>query len=109
MILSILAFIWGYRKGRDTGRNAWLWCIICGFTFIGTQLIVGGASGVFIGFGIAFWGWQDDLFDKLYIPIEIMCIVASIIALLLVFRYLDKVPREPIYSNPPAPPRFDGR
>jgi ABC-type nitrate/sulfonate/bicarbonate transport system permease component len=107
MILSILAFIWGYRKGKATGRNPWLWSIICGLAFLGTQFATAIVFGLAIGIGVAFFGWDDQLFEKLYYVIQIVAIVASIVALLLVFRFLDRIPQEPVYSVPPAPPRFD--
>ncbi len=105
MLLSILAFWWGYKKGRDSGRNALLWCLICGFSFIGTQLIVALGIGAFMGLGIAFWGWSESILTDYQLLITIVSVIVSIGTLLLIFRYLDRIPDEPMMTAPP--PIFD--
>ena len=106
MILAILAFIWGYRKGRDSGRNAALWSVICGSTFLGIQVIFSLGIGMFIGLGIAMWGWSEKLLDQYSILISIAAIVPAGLALWLIFRYLDRIPDEPMVTAPPPPPSF---
>jgi hypothetical protein len=106
MILAILAVIFGYRKANATGRNGILWGAICGVAFIGTQFLVGIGAGGFIGFGVAFWGWDEKLYDDYSIVISIVAIVVSVIALMLLFRYLDRVPPENAAAGPPPPPTF---
>ena len=106
MILAILAFIWGYRKGRDSGRNAALWSAICGFTFLGIQVVVSLGLGIIIGLGIALWGWSEDLLDKYSMLISIVSVIPAGLVLWLIIRYLDRVPAEPVASLPPPPPTF---
>jgi hypothetical protein len=52
---------------------------ICGVAFIGTQFLVGIGAGGFIGFGVAFWGWDEKLYDDYSIVISIVAIVVSVI------------------------------
>ncbi|MFM9905830.1 MAG: hypothetical protein ACKVQJ_14805 [Pyrinomonadaceae bacterium] len=107
MLLAILAVWFGYKKGRDSGRNGMLWGFICGATFIGVQLLVGVAAGIGIAIGIAAFGWPESTFDTYQIPITIGAIIPAIAAVLLIFRYLDRIPDEPQVSAPPPPPTFD--
>lgn len=109
MILIILAIWFGYKKGRDSGRNPWLWAAIAGGVFLGTQIIVGIGFGVLIAIGQGIWGWSDDAFDTYAIFANIPALILSIIALWLVFRYLDKVPSVEPMDEPPPPPTFDGQ
>ena len=106
MLLAILAVYWGYKKGRDSRRNGALWAVICGATFIGVQLVMGFAIGIAIGFGIAFLGWPQNTFETYSILISIAAWIPAIVALLLIFRYLDRIPDEPILTEPPPPPTF---
>jgi len=106
MLLAILAVWFGYKKARDTGRNAILWAVICGGAFIGIQLLVGLGIGVVMGIGIAAWGWSPKIFDDYSILISIVSWVPAIVTLLLIFRYLDRVPDEPVLTQPPPPPTF---
>lgn len=106
MLLTIFAIIFGYRKARDTGRNPVLWAAICGGAFIGTQLMVTFGAGIVIGLGVALLGWKESLFDDLTWVITLVAIVLSVVVLLLLFRYLDRIPPEESQIAPPPPPRF---
>ncbi len=109
MILAILAVWFGYKKGRDSGRSGILWAFICGLTFIAVQLLVAVGFGVIIEIGIELWGWKATLYDDLNWVITIASIGASIVSLVLLFRYLDKVPVDDLLMKepPPPPPAFD--
>src|SRR5687768_11292856 len=104
MILAILAAWFGYKKAKETGRNGILWAFIATAAFIGTQFFCGMAIGVFLGIGVGFWGWSETIYDDYSTVVTIISIVASIGSLLLVFRYLDKVPDERAFNSPPPPP-----
>ena len=106
MILIILAIWFGYKKGRDSGRNPWLWAAIAGGAFIGTQLAVGLALGVLIVIGQQMWGWDDGVLDRYAVFANIPALILSIVALWLVFRFLDRKPTEQTNSLPPPPPTF---
>lgn len=108
MLLVILAIWFGYKKGKESGRNPYLWASICAAVFIGSQLMTGVLVGGIMGLGIALWGWPEDIYEKFSILITVAAIIISIGSLLLVFRYLDKVPTEDTLNQPPPPPTFTG-
>ena len=56
---------------------------------------------------MALWGWNESAFEKYQIFASIPAIILSVVALMLVFRYLDKVPADVPHSEPPPPPTFD--
>lgn len=107
MILAILAIWFGYKKARDTGRNGVLWGAICGATFIGVQFLVSFGVSILVGVGIAVWGWKETLYDDLTWVITLAAIIASVVALLVLFKFLDRIPEEPIVDEPPPPPTFN--
>ena len=109
MLLAILAVWYGYKKAKDTGRNPVMWAIICGASFIGVQLLVGLAAGMFLGVGIALWGWDENVFEKNEIWINLASIAVSIVTLVILFKILDRVPEQQSNIAPPPPPSFDGR
>lgn len=108
MLLAIIAIWFGYKKARDSGRNAILWAAISGGAYIGVQLLVGIGMGAVMGFGIAAFGWPESVLDSYQIVATIGGIVAAVATILLIFRYLDRVPDEPVFSEPPPPPTFGG-
>ena len=108
MILIILAIWFGYKKARDSGRNPWLWAVIAGGVFLGTQLLVGFGFGVLILIGQQMWGWDDRAFENYALLANIPAIILSIVALWLVFRFLDRQPNIEINDAPP-PPTFSGQ
>lgn len=107
MILAILAFYFGYKKGRESGRSGILWAFICGLTFIGVQVVVSIGCGALLGIGVDFWGWSETVFEDMGLVISLFSIGASVVALLLTLRFLDKVPTESPQNTPPPPPTFD--
>ncbi|MBK9214822.1 MAG: hypothetical protein IPM59_04365 [Chloracidobacterium sp.] len=107
MLLAILAVWFGYKKARDTGRNGVLWGAICGGTFIGVQFLVAVVIGLTIGIGTELWGWSETLYDDLEWVITIVAIAASVIALWLIFKFLDRLPADESAQTPPPPPIFE--
>lgn len=108
MILAILAFIWGYRKGRDTGRSPALWSVICGFTFLGVQLLFSLGIGILLGIGVVAFDWNERIIDDYSLIISIVALVPAGLALWGIFKYLDHRPVEPVLTEPPPPPTFTG-
>ena len=107
MILAILAIWFGYKKARDTGRNPYLWAAICGVTFIGVQLLVSVGFGVLIAIGIEAFGWKETTYDDYSLVGTLFSIGASIVALIILFRYLDRVTDDGSVDLPPPPPIFE--
>ena len=105
MLLAII-FIWqGYKKGRDSGRNGILWGAICGASFIGIQLLVGLGIGILAGIGVAAWGWSPKILDDYWILISIISWIPAIITVLIIFKYLGRIPDTPVETPPPPPHR----
>jgi hypothetical protein len=109
MILAIVFAYLAYKRASANGRNGILWALIAVAAFIGTQLVVGLGIGLFIGIGVAAWGWQEDVFETYAILINIVAIIFSIGAGWLVLKFLDRPPAQDVgYSTPPPPPDFRG-
>jgi len=106
MILAIIAFWLGYKKAKATGRNPWLWSAACGFTFIGAQVIVGFLLGFTAEIFKITGGSTEGWFFNNYGVITVTSLVASFLALWLVFRYLDRPIQQPFIDQPPPPPTF---
>jgi MFS family permease len=111
MILAIITAWLAYSRAKQHGRNAILWAIAGAATFIGTQLVVSFGIGIFLGFGVALWGWSERVYDDYTAPITIVAIIASFITSWLLLRYLDKAPAEEGAFMPPPPPpeNFDDK
>jgi len=106
MLLIILAIWFGFKKAKATGRNPYLWAAISAGVFIGAQLAVGFGFGIFSAFAQEIWGWSDQKLATYNSLLVIPALLASGIALFLLFRYLDKVPQVHLDNGPPPPPNF---
>ena len=98
-----------YKKAKLTGRSGILWAFIAAGVYIGAQLLLGLAIGVFLGLGVELFGWSETVYNDYNLLISAVCIVASFGGIWLVFRYLDKIPEEETFAAPPPPPTFDGK
>ena len=109
MILAIITAVLAYRKAVENGRNGLLWAVAGVGVFIGAQLLVGLAIGVFLGFGVAFMDWPETVFEKYTLPINIVAIAAALLASWLLLKFLGRQPKQEIaYGSPPPPPDFSG-
>lgn len=108
MILAIVFAYMAYQKATSTDRSGGKWAAIAVGAFIGTQLIVQFGTGVLMGIYAAFQHISVDKFidDYWFVP-TIISIGLSILVGWLILRYLDKVPDENNYTNPPEPPSFN--
>ncbi|MBX7054589.1 MAG: hypothetical protein K1X36_06505 [Pyrinomonadaceae bacterium] len=106
MLFAILAIWFGYKKGRDTGRNPFLWAAICGSVFVGLQMLVAVGAGVMIAFGVEFADWDESLYDTYSWLISLITVVISFVGLFFIFRFLDRHPRIEPSAEPPLPPTF---
>jgi len=110
MILFILAAYMTYKKDKMTGRSGILWAFITAGVYIGVQLLLALAIGVFLGIGVELFGWSESVYDDYNLAVTAVCIVGSFGGVWLVFRYLDKIPsEEETFAAPPPPPTFDGK
>ena len=107
MIFAIISAWLAYKKAKAANRNAILWAIIAAATFIGTQLIIQFGFGILLGLGINFLGWSESILDTYSIPITILAVIVSFGSTWLVLRYLDKIPEDEVFVQPPPPPNFN--
>ena len=109
MILFIIAAFLAYKKAKSTGRSGILWALITTGVYVGTQLLFALGIGLFLGIGVELFGWSETIYDDFNLLITAVCIIASFGGVWLVFRYLDKMPQDETFVQPPAPPTFDGK
>ncbi|MBV9215368.1 MAG: hypothetical protein JO053_04255 [Acidobacteria bacterium] len=106
MLLAILAIYFGYKKGKESGRSGALWAVICGVVFIGAQFATAIAIAAVMVIGSASWGWDPHLVDNSQLLITVASLVPAIVAILIIFKYLDRVPDDGVTASPPPPPSF---
>ena len=107
MLLLILAVWYGYKKARDTGRNKFLWAAVSGGVFLGIQFGVGLAWGIFAVAAEQMWGSDLASGTAANLIVSVVAVVLSVIGLMLVFRFLDRLPDNAPMAPPPPPPNFD--
>ena len=104
MILAIISAVLAYRKARDAGRNGWLWAFIAAATFIGTQIVVALGLGIVVGLALGFTEDPDAKVGAADIVITIIAVIFSFGTTWLVLKYLERVPPEENFIEPPPPP-----
>ncbi len=108
MVFALITAWLAYKRAQANGRNAILWAFAGAAVFIATQLLVSLGCGVFFGFGIALFGWSENIYDKAAVPVTIVAIAASFAASWLLLRYLDRnTSAENPDDAPPPPPSFN--
>ncbi len=107
MLLAIITAWLAYKKANENGRNGILWAFIGAGVFIGTQLLVSLAIGIFLGIGVGLWGWSETVFETYNIPITIVAVIASFFTSWLLLKYLERRPENNTFTPPPSPPKFD--
>lgn len=107
LIIPILLTIHVYRSAKENGRNAVLWAIINLAVIFGVQIFIGLSVGIAIAIGTEFLGWEEGLFEKLSLPINLLGVVASLAcSYFFVVRTVVRVPEEQFNTPPPPPPQF---
>lgn len=112
LVLLIIAvginFSWlAYRKAKQNGHNPIRWTVIAVASFLLTEILVAGGIGFVLGFGIAAWGWSENLIADYNLIIEIGSLLISVFNnWLFVLRPLNKVSVES-FDEPPPPPTFE--
>lgn len=109
MLLAIVFAYLGYKRADANGRSGPLWAVILLVAFIGFQLLAGLMIGVIMGFGVAFFGWSESIFETWQWPINVVCWIVAVAACWLLLKFLDRpLKDEPEYGTPPPPPNFGG-
>ncbi|MEO6590448.1 MAG: hypothetical protein ABIP06_14210 [Pyrinomonadaceae bacterium] len=112
LIVIVVATIQAYKTAKSSGRNAVGWALITFALTFGIQLVVPFVFGVVFAVIMSASGSSlEEIQDAITIPsiiIGIVCLVLSVIAVSLIFKYLSKVPEEIFFTPPPSPPKtFD--
>ena len=107
MLLAILAIYFGYKKAKSSGRSGALWAVICGAVFLGVQFATAIAIAIVMTIGASQWGWDAHVYDNNQILVSLVSLVPAVIAIWLVFKYLDRLPDDGVAAMPPPPPTFD--
>ncbi len=85
-----------------------MWAAISAGAFIGAQIVVGIVGATVLTIMSQGFDWLDRDLGAAEGVINILAIIASFLALWMVFRYLDKVPKvDENFEPPPPPPKFD--
>lgn len=110
LIILIVVTVQAYKAAKSYGRNAVAWAFITFGVGFGIQIIIPLIFGIIYGIVIAAGGGTaspQQLQRDIMIPalvVSVVCIVLSIVAVLLILRYLSKVPEEKSFTPPPQPP-----
>lgn len=107
IVVIIVATVMAYRTARDYERNAAVWAAIVFAVGFGIQIILPFfvaiiAAVVMVAGGSTPMEMQAAL-DVPAMIFGIVCIILSVVAMLLILRYLAKLPEEN-FDIPPAPP-----
>lgn len=106
LLILVVGIFWGShacRKAKQTGHNPIHWTVIAAAIFSLTEILVAGGIGFILGFGIAAWGWSENLLLDYNLPIELGSLLFSFFTnWLFVLRPLNKVPDES-FDEPPPP------
>ena len=93
------------KLARERKRSALAWTFIALGAWIGSELVVGIALGVFYAIGIEFWGWPERSTGFNYLT-YFLALAAALISVTIVTRILSRQPKQEILPVPPPPPEF---
>lgn len=106
-IILIIVLVWQvYKAANENGRNGMLWAVIAFVGSIFLQIAIGLLFGVAIGFGIEFWGWDENLLTTLAWPVSILTIIVNALLIWALIKYLSRIPDNEMHIPPPPPPTF---
>lgn len=106
----IVATIMAYRTAKDYDRNAVTWVAIVFAAGFGIQYLLPFLIGILtaiilVAAGNSTLEINSPILGFLKV-VEFVCFFVSIIAVILILRYLGKVPEDKTFSPPPTPPTF---
>lgn len=105
MILAIIFVVLGYQRAKAVGKNGFLWAVIAGVAFIGTQLVVGVGIGAALAIYAEMTGsGADSLVETGWFGINLVAIALSILVAWGVLKIIDRRPTAPEPMPPPPPP-----
>lgn len=97
-----------FKTARENGKNGLLWAVLTIVSFLGTQFLVGLACGLFMAFGIAFWGWDENVLTNYNFVVALIATILSFIPVYFIYRHVNRIPDDG-FMSPPEPPKFNDR
>ncbi len=111
IVVIIVATVMAYRTAKQYDRNAVAWAAIVLAVGFGIQLIIPLLLGVVIAVVMLVNGnTETEIQSAIALPsiiIGLVCIVLSVVAVMLILRYLSKIPEDKPFTQPPTPPTFN--
>jgi cytochrome bd-type quinol oxidase subunit 2 len=108
IVVVIVATVLAYRTAKQYERNAVAWAAIVLAVGFGIQILVpimvAIVIAVFMFSGVSSEPEVQLAFQAPAMIIGIACLFLSIVGVLLILRFLSKVPEEKSFTQPPAPP-----
>ena len=90
---------------RERNRSPVKWTLIAIGAWIGAELFVGFAIGLIYGIGVILWGWPAQS-QGVNILTYVLALVAALVSVTLVSRFLRNKPTDDELPVPPPPPQF---
>lgn len=113
-VIIIVATYQAYKTAKTYERNAVMWALIVFGVGFGIQIIIPIIVGIIIGVVLILNGTPPEQLENAVgsyaIILNIFFIIFSVAAMLLILKYIGKVPDEDFTapSQPPPPPEFNG-
>ena len=106
IVLLIVFTVFAYRTAKDYGRNAIGWAAITFAVGFFVQIILPIVLVIIIGIAMLWSGSTPEQMqqDVPAFSVTLLGIFLSIVAAMLILRYVSKIPDEPTVDNQPPPP-----
>ncbi|MCW5961319.1 MAG: hypothetical protein KIS76_14235 [Pyrinomonadaceae bacterium] len=109
-IIIIIAAVTAYSTAKQYERNAALWAGLVVLVGIGVQWILPIIGVVAVGLIMLASGYSETDFQQAILGpatiISVVCLILSVVAMLLILKYLSSGPVADSDSAPPKPPEF---
>ncbi|MEZ5429123.1 MAG: hypothetical protein R2747_22950 [Pyrinomonadaceae bacterium] len=110
LAIIIVGSVHAYRTAKENGRNAAGWTLAVIGIGIGLQFIIPFIIGFIIAIVMFSRGSSvEEIQESAALPaviINVVCLILSVPAILLVLNFLARVPEETPFAPPPSPPEF---
>ena len=110
IVVIIVSTVMAYRTARDYERNGAAWAAIVFVVGFGIQIILPFFAAIIAAVVMIAGGSTPmEMQAALDVPATIfgiVCIILSIVAVMLILRYLSKIPEDKPFTPPPTPPTF---
>ena len=112
-LIAIVVFtIQVYKTANGNGRNGALWAMLTAAVGIGLQLVIPFILGIVLAIAYLAIGSSPETIESdiawTATLIGIIGMILSIVAMVLISKYVARVPDDPPFSAaaPPPPPQF---